>query len=165
MGFSLCSIRSFRSIQVLLVPAISYCFEYLSFCWIIPTTIYYLHLEVLLFSVMFMKAMLPQSSRITFVHIIVYVFLTTRVPVFSACPVYSYLQLPRSSPILEQLILCNTPVSRHALGSVPEHIIHSSLFWHSFFLNGSFLCRCLMRFFYYFYFELSLVDLFRYLVP
>ena len=153
--------------------------EYLSFCLIIPTSIYYLHLEVLLFSVMFLKTMLPQSRRITrgkkhidesFVQIIVYVFLTTRVPVFPVCPVYSYLQLPRSSTNpdvgLEQPILYDTPVSRHAPGSVPEHIIHSSLFWHSFFLNGSFLCRCLMSFLPDFSITfIFLVDLFLYLVP
>ena len=48
-----------------------YCFQHLSFCWIILTSIYYLHLEVLLFSIIFLNAMLPQSRRITFVHIIV----------------------------------------------------------------------------------------------
>ena len=70
-------------LQIVCNPLHSHCLQYLAFRWIVADSVDYLHLKGLMFSIVYVYAMLPQSALLRFLLVFFLVFISPCVAILS----------------------------------------------------------------------------------
>ena len=70
-------------LQIIWNPLHSHCLQYLAFRWIVADSVDYLHLKGLMFSIVYVYAMLPQSALLRFLLVFFLVFISSCVAILS----------------------------------------------------------------------------------